>query len=372
MNDSPKTILVVDDIPDNIDVLVGILSSNYRVKVAINGELALQLATSEPLPDLILLDIMMPGMDGYEVCRKLKEHELTRETPVIFVTGKAEIADETAGFDAGAVDFIAKPVSPPIVLKRVETQLKLKAARDVLTEKNVLLQKHMELQEQVERITRHDIRNPLSSIFGYASLLRTHEPLTEKGSDYCEKINKSAHRILEIVDNSLSLYKIETGVYVLNPVPVNICDVIFQLAQETEPLAHQKKLHLMISMNGKTISKQDELIVPGEELLYYSMLANLIKNALEASPEDEAVTIDISPGKETQVICIQNQGVVPESIRQNFFEKYVTAGKAKGTGIGTYSAKLMANTLNCLLEMQTSDEEGTRILLSLPSSGFET
>ncbi|GAB6041862.1 response regulator [Endothiovibrio diazotrophicus] len=120
-----QTILVVDDTPENIDVLSGVLRPDYKVKAALNGEKALKIAAATPKPDMILLDIMMPGMDGYEVCRRLKGDPATRKIPVIFITAKSEVEDERMGLELGAVDYITKPISPPIVQARVRTQLAL-------------------------------------------------------------------------------------------------------------------------------------------------------------------------------------------------------------------------------------------------------
>jgi len=122
--DKPS-ILVVDDTPENIDLLVGILKADYRLKAAKDGDKALKIARMAEKPDLILLDIMMPGIDGYEVCRQLKEDYTTRHIPIIFVTAKISTEDELRGFDLGAVDYIAKPISPPVVKARVKTQLAL-------------------------------------------------------------------------------------------------------------------------------------------------------------------------------------------------------------------------------------------------------
>jgi len=122
--DSKQTVLVVDDTPENIDVLVGILKEDYHVKAAINGKMALKIVHASH-PDIILLDIMMPGIDGYEVCRLLKEDHTTRHIPVVFITAKIEISDEIKGLELGAVDYITKPISPPIVKARVETHLAL-------------------------------------------------------------------------------------------------------------------------------------------------------------------------------------------------------------------------------------------------------
>jgi putative two-component system response regulator len=120
-----ETVLVVDDTPANIDVLKELLRDDYTVKVALDGERALKIALTDNPPDIILLDVMMPGMDGYEVCRILKEDPRTRKVPVIFVTAKDETEDEMRGFELGAADYITKPISPPIVKARVRTQLEL-------------------------------------------------------------------------------------------------------------------------------------------------------------------------------------------------------------------------------------------------------
>ena len=129
-----QTILVVDDVPENIDILKGILQSQYKVKVALNGKKALAIIESSP-PDLILLDIMMPDMDGYEVCRRIKGKSSTKDIPIIFVTAKSAETDEAEGFELGAVDYVTKPVSPILVRARVKTQLALYDQNRTLEEK---------------------------------------------------------------------------------------------------------------------------------------------------------------------------------------------------------------------------------------------
>ncbi len=136
-------ILVVDDTAANLMLMNDLLSPYYTVKVASSGARALKIAHATPPPDLILLDIMMPEMDGYEVCRQLKAHPATRDIPVIFLTAKTETRDEQLGFELGAVDYITKPISPPIVLARVKTNLTLKAAADLLKDQNLFLEQEV-------------------------------------------------------------------------------------------------------------------------------------------------------------------------------------------------------------------------------------
>lgn len=144
-----ETILIVDDTPDNLTLLNDVLKDKYRLKVANNGEKALRMAILENPPALILLDIMMPDMDGYEVCRRLKSDDRTKNIPIIFLTAKAEEEDEQIGFKLGAVDYITKPIKIPILLARVDTHLKLKLSADVLRKRNEELRKlNMELDSE--------------------------------------------------------------------------------------------------------------------------------------------------------------------------------------------------------------------------------
>lgn len=162
-------VLVVDDTPDNLSLMSGLLKDFYKVKVANNGEKALKISESDNPPDLILLDIMMPEMDGYEVCTRLKANEKTRDIPVIFLTTKSDVADETRGLDLGAVDYITKPISPPIVLARVRNHLEMKAARDFLKDRNRFL------EEEVRKRTREVAAVQDVTIHAMASLAETRD-----------------------------------------------------------------------------------------------------------------------------------------------------------------------------------------------------
>jgi putative two-component system response regulator len=162
-------VLIVDDTPENLTIMNGLLKDAHRTKVATSGERALKLAVAEPKPDLVLLDIMMPGMYGYEVCRRLKADAATRDIPVIFLTAKTQVEDESRGFEVGCVDYITKPISPPIVLARVRTHLALKAASDFLRDKNDYL-----AAEVARRIRQISIVQDVT-ILAMASLAETRD-----------------------------------------------------------------------------------------------------------------------------------------------------------------------------------------------------
>jgi len=157
-----KRVLVVDDTPDNIFILREILAPEYTVLAALNGPEALEVATNVPRPDCILLDVLMPGMDGYEVCRRLKAMDATRRIPVLFVTTLDDVRDETRGLELGAVDFITKPVRPPVVLARVRNHLRLKAYQDGL-------------EQEVRRRTREVVRTQDVAILSLAALAESRD-----------------------------------------------------------------------------------------------------------------------------------------------------------------------------------------------------
>ncbi|OWP50889.1 response regulator [Pseudomonas nitroreducens] len=163
------TILIVDDAPENLTLLSELLKILYRVKAARTGEKALQIALSEEPPDLILLDVMMPGMNGFEVCRRLREDERTRHIPVIFITAQDAADEEIRGLELGAVDYLTKPINPPTVLMRVDNQLRIKAAADFLRDQNEFLEREVQRRTQ-ELAAIQDV-----TILAMASLAETRD-----------------------------------------------------------------------------------------------------------------------------------------------------------------------------------------------------
>ena len=207
-----KTILLVDDTPDNLALMSDLLKYLYKIKVANNGERALSIAKSDNPPDLILLDIMMPGMSGYEVCSLLKADPRTRDIPIIFLTARADLEDEKMGLELGAVDYLTKPVSPPIALARIKNHLLLKASADFLRDKSGFLEREIEhrtaeiravqdvtilamasMAETRDQETGNHIRRTQFYVKALATKLQTHPRFaTTLTDDYIERLFKSA------------------------------------------------------------------------------------------------------------------------------------------------------------------------------------
>ena len=359
-----RKILIVDDLPDNVMLLNDVLLSHYEIIIATSGKEALQLATIEQ-PDLILLDIMMPGMDGYEVCEALKENMATLTIPVIFVTAMDHEENETRGLKIGAIDYITKPFNPYLVELRINNHMKMIEARELIEQQNNSLKELLSMREQVENITRHDMKTPLSGIINLPGLIAAEGNLNVDQMRYLKLIEKAGYRLLNIINLSLDLYKMENNTYQLHPVKVNLTQVIEHVITELYDQIKQRKVKVEIAMEGENDISNTPFFIFGEELLTYSMLSNLIKNAVEASPKNKTVRIMLKSGTKAQIV-IHNQGVIPAAIRDNFFEKYISSKKIGGTGLGTYSARLMAETQNGEISFQTAKAQGTTLTVLLP------
>ena len=245
-------------------------------------------------------------------------------------------------------------------------QLQLKQAYEKIEEQNAELIEAGQLREDVDKIMHHDLKSPLSTIIAVPALIRFNENLTPIDQDYLNRIEEAGLNMLTMINHSLDLFKMERGFYQFSPIPINILHILRKITAETRVLQEAKQVTLEIIADGKEKFQKEHSFVRGEELLCYSMLSNLIKNALEASPEHEQITITLKSGEATTQIIIHNHGAVAEAIRARFFEKYVTFGKHMGTGLGTYTAKLFAEIQEGSISMSTSEAEGTTVTVQLP------
>ncbi len=358
-------VLVVDDIADNIEVLIGLLQNDYKMLAAKSGDMALKMLNSgKQLPDLILLDVMMPGMDGFEVCRRLKANPATAGIPVIFLTASGDTDNVVQGFGLGAVDYVTKPADPTILRARVRNHLTRSLAFAELQKQYQMSNEIVRLREEVERIGRHDLKNPIGGIINFSGMLLAESNLTADQREILEAIDDSARRVLTMVNMSLDLFKIEQGRYDLQPTRIDLALLLSQILSEQQEQITAKQLQV-----SNTLPTEKPTAVQGDEILCYSVFSNLISNALDAAPEKGRLEIALSdaPKAGFVAVALTNSGAVPEEIREIFFNKYVTAGKIGGTGLGTYSAKIATEVQRGSVAMRSSTEENeTTVTVTLP------
>jgi signal transduction histidine kinase len=229
------------------------------------------------------------------------------------------------------------------------------------------------LRDDVERIMQHDLKNPLNAIIHAPSILapalqNNHDTESEKNFKILKMIETAGYTMLKMINSSLDLYKMETGVYSLKAEPVDILSVLRSVLHEITASSRSGGRQGVIRMQGREVKREDRLWAEAEEMLCYPMFSNLLNNAFEASPCEVNVEIDLEQDDGCVHVLITNSGAVSESIRADFFEKYITSGKDWGTGLGTYSARLCAETQNGSIGMEILEEEQTRITVTLPAS----
>lgn len=358
-------VLIVDDAPDNLMLLSQMFKGSYRIRLAQSGAKAIAFCQSDSPPDLVLLDVMMPDMDGFEVIQRMREHPTSENIPVIFVTALTSPEERTKGMELGAVDYVTKPVDPATLklrvrnfMRYVNVQRQLQASFDDMLEMS-------RLREQVEHITRHDLKGPLAGAIGILQSVIAEK--CEHGPEL-KVVEQTILQVLTLINQSEELLKIETGRYQLNAAAVNVDLLLRKVMDVTRPMFAEQMLSIVLeSAPGATpADASDPVQVLGEATFCYSIFLNLLKNACEASPRGGRISIRISVDSQ---VCVQitNRGAVPRSIRERFFDKFVTAGKRDGTGLGTYSARLLTEAQHGSIALDVSDaEDTTSVTVRLP------
>lgn len=229
-----------------------------------------------------------------------------------------------------------------------------------LDQKNVALTRAMSSLQTVERIARHDLKTPLGSLVAAPNLLRAGRKMSDHEESVLRMMESAASRALRMVNLSLDMFRMESGDYVSTPALVNLADLANSVVQDLRAQATSKNVLLQV------VPPVQPVLALAEETLCYSIIANLAKNALEAAPLGTQVTITLEQAEaEAVILQIHNQGAVPQELREQFFAKYATSGKAGGMGLGTYSSQLLARVQGGRLSMATSEETGTTLTLVL-------
>ena len=276
--DGPS-ILVVDDTPANLQLLAGMLKERgYKARPVPSGKLALQAAKSDP-PDLVLLDITMPEMDGYEVCQRLKADTALQEIPVIFISGLNETMDKVKAFTAGGVDYVTKPFQFEEVEARVRTHLELRRQKRELQEGYEKLRALEALRDSLVHMIVHDLRTPLNGIWGFLQLLETGEKgrLTEKGVKYLNRVMRSTMTLMDMISALLDVNKMEAGEMKLHLTDCEVICLAKEVLAKVESLKGSRQLVLDAPAEPVTVLADAELLT--------RVLQNLLGNALKFTPD---------------------------------------------------------------------------------------
>jgi signal transduction histidine kinase len=359
------TVLVVDDSPDSLDLMKQVLGTAYKVRVAINGDAALKLARQAP-PDIVLLDVMMPEMDGYEVCRQLKAEPALAGIPVIFITAMDEVEDEEKGFSVGAVDYITKPISPPLVKARVATHLGIHRQRRELEDARSRAEEGARAKAEFLAIMSHEIRNPLNAILGMVSLLMETKLDTEQ-SAYLQTVHYAGDALLAILNDVLDYSRIEAGKLVMEKAAFDLHQTLDSVISLMESRSREKSLKLI-----RRIAADVPVTVTGDSLRLRQVLLNLVSNAIKFTPEGE-ITVEVSRVKGNRLLFqVTDTGIGIEadalpSLFSDFTQQDASISRRfGGTGLGLSICKRLVALMNGSIEVHSQLGAGSSFRFELP------
>ncbi len=402
-----STVLVVDDQPENLDVVIAHLDkSDLTILVAQNGEETLNLM-DQLVPDLILLDVRMPGIDGFETCRRLKQHDAAREIPVIFMTALAETKDKIKGFEAGGVDYITKPLQHEEVLARVHAHLTIRKLQQELQEQNRTLDTYVTLLEErnVElnaknaqldgknaqldeknaqlkevnaskdkffSIIAHDLRNPFSGFLGLTKIIV--ENIDSYDQDGLTKfvgvLHDAAKNLYSLLENLLTWARIQQGVIDYVPRPLNLHTIVRRNTDLLRPSAEQKQISLINKIEGQTIVSADDKMVD-------TVVRNLLSNALKFTTSGGTVTVSARPAEGHVEVAVSDTGIgISEKNIAKLFRidaKYQRVGTADelGTGLGLILCKDFVERNNGDIGVESEVGQGATFRFTLPKPSVE-
>jgi len=415
-------ILVVDDTPDNLRLLSDLLTNNgYKVRNVTNGKMALDAAQLKP-PDLILLDIMMPGIDGYEVCRQLKLKKETSQIPIIFLSAKNEVEDKIQGFGLGGVDYITKPYQPAEVLARVQNQLRISDLQKKLGKQNQKLQQEIHdrvlaeeqlklLNQKLEKIVEsrtaqlqtqnkellflkeklqfkleeehslsdlksqlittisHQFRTPLTIISTSTDLIKRKLIKGDNtGCDrYFQRINDSVQKITLMLEDTLTLAKASSEDLQFHIIPINLTQLCQSLIQNWQiPENNSSKLSFVYGGKSSDVIKVDPSLIQ-------KMLSHLVANAIGFSPNGGNIVLELTYEAQNAIVRITDEGIgIPPQEQTKVFERFYRASNANsvpgtpGAGLGLAVVQWIVQQHHGTITIESILNKGTTVTLSLP------
>jgi two-component system, sensor histidine kinase and response regulator len=383
------SILIVDDNPRNLQLMSTLLKEKgYKLYVTNSGENAL-LFLQKTLPDLILLDIMMPGLSGFEVCKRIKQNEKLNNIPVIFLTAKNDVEDVVDGFEAGAVDYVTKPMNPKEVFVRISNHLRLKKTKEMLIKKNsemkalnaTLIDSKAIIEEDARRleelnmeknkffsIISHDLRGPLSGLIGLSEIIFKQADTIgkEELKDFAGMLFDSSKQVFNLLENLLEWSRMQMNAISFHPEQVRLKPLL----ENTEKLLHQE---VQKKNQQLTLDCPDELELFADQNMLKTVLRNLLGNAIKYTPPGGEIAVMANrPGNGKTKIIFKDNGIgMDETLLRSLFR---IDGKASrpGTegessiGLGLFLCKDFIRKHNGSIKTKSAVGEGTTFIVSFP------
>ncbi|TAE34411.1 MAG: hybrid sensor histidine kinase/response regulator [Candidatus Kapaibacterium sp.] len=373
-------VLIVDDVLENIQLVGSMLQRRgYRISLAEHGEQAFSLIEQDP-PHLILLDISMPEMDGFDVCTRLKNDPKTRDIPIIFLTAFSDKGRIIQGFEVGAVDYVTKPFHSAELFSRIRTHLDLRFTKELVMQRNQQLQ---ELNDKIQQalqdkdellgIVAHDLKSPLSAIRSIAEALTNDTSLTnEETSALNRSVLETSTRMFSLVEDLLSTNALERGGITFRMMPVDIGEILLEILHQYTKSAHDKQLTVHFHPTSRIFAYTDEKAV-------IHILDNLFSNSIKYSPHEKSVYVSIEErpasaamplGSVRVAIKDEGQGMTEEDMSK-LFRKFTrlsaqpTAGE-HSTGLGLSIVKKLADGINARVWCESVYGQGATFFLDLP------
>ncbi len=401
-NHTKGTILLVDDDPDNLGILANCLgAAGFKILLSQDGESALQQAETEQ-PDIILLDAIMPGMDGFETCRRLKGNENTQDIPVIFLTALSETVDEVQGFQVGGADYITKPFRQETVLARVNARLTIRQQQQQIREQNAHLRElntslaaeHGLLTERVQARTvelsaanaelsralrlkdeflatmSHELRTPLNTILGMSEALQeeVYGILNDKQSGALRRIEEGGHRLLALVTDILELSQISAGKVELDMALIAVETVCQKSLQGIKQQAQKKCVNVSFTLDPNVT------MIHADGRRLQQILDKLLDNAVKFTPEGGTIGLDVTGDAENRTVFFTvwdtGIGMASEDL-ERLFQPFVQldarlSRKYEGAGLGLALVYQMAAMHAGSVSVESEVGKGSRFTVTLP------
>jgi signal transduction histidine kinase len=361
-------LLIVDDIPENLKILGNIFrEENFQIAIAANGKRALAMAQAK-IPDVILLDVQMPEMDGFEVCQILKATEATKDIPVLFLTAKNSQEDILHGFELGAVDYIPKPFNHQELIARVRTHIELKQAREQAENYASELKELVATKDRFFNIIAHDLISPFNAILGFTDSLKKEAATIDRGELqlFANLLRETAYNSYRLVQNLLEWSRLQTKKMSYEPQMLSVSEIIEEAIKPLHGQAISKRIAIKINASIP-------LQVFADSYMLSTVIRNLVSNAIKFSNSETTITVSAYPGEENTIISIADQGVgIRPETREHLFDltaNHSTKGteNENGTGLGLLLCKEIIDRHKGKIWCESEPGRGTTFSISLPA-----